>query len=239
MRWRWNRLGRELFRAHELAAIEAIRGAVDSRAAEVLARQIDATMFVSRYIDDTYVDLYPQRRRDPRRDWPARFPNRSLDLRLATVMLRGPLGAGTASTVAVDGNLFELVFSPSPKKLGKPDAIVTTGVKLHADPMQVATADSGHPDLLLLELSLRAELDGIWRRRPAWATSVMDPNEVYLVDVDGTTYLVLAQLPDTTYVAGRIDPPVPGVVRFEPEGDHVGQYATLTEAISSMDGAQP
>jgi len=81
---------------------------------------------------------------------------------------------------------------------GAVDSQVADVLDRQIEAMQVSTGPSGHPDLASLDFALRAELDGIWRHRPEWAASVMDPNEVYLVDMDGVSCLVLAQLPDTT-----------------------------------------
>jgi hypothetical protein len=215
--------------------LEAIRGALDLPAAQLLDDQIAATAFVSRYINDSYVDLYQQPRREPRRAPVAPFPNKSLDLRLATVAIRGPQGKGKVAASAVDGQLFELHFAPNPKKLGKPHSIEIAGVKLHADPMQESPATAAHLDVVRLDIALRAELEAVWRDRPDWASSVADPTEVYLVHIGDTECLVLAQLPDTTYIAGRVDPPGPGVVRFEPDGDLIIEYASLREAVDSRD----
>jgi hypothetical protein len=214
--------------------LEAIRGALDPAATQLLDEQIAATAFVSRYIDDSYVDIYQQPRREPRRAPVAPFPNRSLDLRLATVSVRGPLGMGKVAASAVDGQLFELHFAPHPKKLGKSHAIEVAGVKLHADPMQESPGTAAHPDLLRLDIALRAELEAVWRDRPAWASPVSNSTDVYVVHIGDAECLVLAQLPDTTYVAGKVDPPGPGVVRFEPDGDVIGEFASLREAVTHV-----
>jgi hypothetical protein len=101
--------------------------------------------------------------------------------------------------------------------------------------MEPATGAAGHPQLLQLDVPLRAELDAIWATRPSWASAVADPNEVYAGHVDDAEYLVLAQLPDTTYVAAPLDPPRSGVHRFETDGDPIDHYSTLRDALARRD----
>jgi hypothetical protein len=233
--WQPRATGRELFRAHELAVLDAIRGELRAEGARLLDLQVAATRWVNRYIDDSYVDLVPGRRGQGPvvHDESIAFANRSLDLKLATVQVRGTGGSGKAVASCVNGQFFEMYFAPSPKRLGKSSAIQVGKVTLHVDPMKPASGSAGHPQLVQLDVPLRAELDAIWASRPQWAAVVASPDEVYSVYVDGAEYLVLAQLPDTTYVAAPLDPPGSGAWRFEPDGDPIATYPTLQQAIAS------
>ena len=239
MRFPWRRAGsgRELFRAYELAVLDAIRGELDPEGARLLDQQVAATRWVSRYIDDSYVDLVPVRRGQGPvvHDDAIAFANRSLDLKLATVQIAGPGGKGKAVTTCVNGQFFEIYFTPSPKRLGKRTEIQVGRVTLHSDPMKPASGAAGHPQLSQLDVPLRAELDAIWARRPSWAAVVAGPDDVYSVFIGDAQYLVLAQLPDTTYVAAPLDPPGSGVEQFEAEGEPIARYPTLYDAVASSD----
>ena len=170
--WQRTRSGRELFRAYELAILDAIGGALNREGARLLALQVAATRRVSRYIEDSCVDLVPVRRGQGPvvHDEANAFANRSLDLKLATVQVRGSRGKGKVVASCVNGQFFELYFAPSPKCLGARAEIQVGRVTLHADPMEPAPGTAGHPQLSQLNVPLRAELDAIWDSRPRWAS---------------------------------------------------------------------
>jgi hypothetical protein len=128
---------------------------------------------------------------------------------------------------AVRGQVFQLTFSPSPKRLGDRRAIRVTHVTLHADPM---APDDGRPALERL-----ASLDGGTRTEYDLLTGdkapLFGPDETYSVHLDDGEYLVLAQLDDTTFVSAPIEPPRAGIRRFSPDGDPVGDYPTIAAAL--------
>ena len=120
MFWKAKR-GRDLFRPYELVAIDALRAALSSEAAELLDRQIAAKELVQRLYGDAEVNTYPNRRGKQRHDPAIAFPNQSSDVRLATVELHGSGGKGKVVFHAVNGHLFQLRFSPKPAALGPHD----------------------------------------------------------------------------------------------------------------------
>ena len=118
MLWKAKR-GRDLFRPYELVAIDALRAALSSEAAELLDRQIAAKELVQRLYGDAEVNTYPNRRGKQRHDPAIAFPNESSDVRLATVELHGSGGKGKVVFHAVDGHLFQLKIQ---SEAGRPRA---------------------------------------------------------------------------------------------------------------------
>lgn len=131
---------------------------------------------------------------------------------------------------AVSGQLFELMFRPSPAKLGDRSGIQTTTATIHFDPMVPDDGASAEARLRQLEPSIRAELEERWKAGPAGADGLLDREEVYTADLDDASYLVLARLADSMVLA-RIDPPDRGVRRYANTGELVGEYLTLASAL--------
>jgi hypothetical protein len=223
--------GRELFRSYELAVLDAVRVALSPPATELFDQQIAGKELVQRMFRDTEVNTYPNRRGPQHHDPAIAFRNRSPELRLATVRLRGPSGTGKAVVYAVGGHVFSLLFKPSPRDLGSRDEIAAVDTTLHVDPMLADDGTALRQRLADLEPTLREELQRIWADRPSWAASVGAPEDLYTIDLEDGTLLVIAQLEDTTYVVAGVDPPRPGVHRYEAEGDLIGEYATVREAV--------
>ena len=134
MFWKAKR-GRDLFRTHELQAMDALRASMTPDAADLFDRQIAGKQLVQRLYDDAEVNAYPNRRGPQRHDPAIAVPNRSQDLRLAPGDLRGPQGKGKVVFHAVGGHLFQLTFTPNPASLGPRNEIVATRTTFHADPM--------------------------------------------------------------------------------------------------------
>jgi hypothetical protein len=223
--------GRELFRSYELAVIDALRSALPREAAELYDRQIERLELVQRLFEDKDVYTYPNRRGPQMHDPALAFPNRSLELKLATIKLRGATGTGEAVVLAVDGHALIYHFRPSPRRLGARDSIVVSKTTLHADPTQPEDGSTVRRRLNELAIHVRAEVEAIWAERPAWASQVVEPEGAYGIELEDGAYLVLAQLADTTYIVVGVDPPRPGVRRYDPSGELIGEFRTVQEAI--------
>jgi hypothetical protein len=227
MWWRRQRVGRDLLRPYEEAVIDAVLGAVSREAAEMIERQLAARGRVSRILGDSDVMLYPAS--GTWTDPALAFANRSLDLRLATVRIRGPRGTGNVKVTAVDGWLFMLEFRPAPGKVGSSREIGVIGATIHVDPL--VADDSVSTRLADLDWTVRVELEQVLARKPEWAASLSAPEEMYTINLDAGEFMVLAQLPDTDFVVARLDPAGPGIRRYDTDGDLIGEYATVQEAL--------
>ena len=67
--------------------------------------------------------------------------------------------------------------------------------------------------------------------RPGWAGALVERDGIYGIDLEDGSYVVLAQLDDTTYVVAGVDPQRRKLRRFEPDGELVGEYSTVREAL--------
>lgn len=226
----WRKRGRDLFRDHELAVIDLVGSQLDEPGRGLLEGQIAATGMIQRMFDDTDVMLYPSRSRAGRHDRTLDFPNRATELRLATVRLEGPLGTGKVVVHVVMGQIFELTFTPSPKKLGDRRAIRTTGLTMHADPMVPDDGAAARQRLEALEDATRAEYETLIAAQPG-KSDLLGIDELYAIQLDDGEYLMLAQLDDTSFVVAPTHPPRPGVRRYWPDGDPNEDYATIRAAL--------
>lgn len=227
MWWRRRRFGRDLLRPHEVAVIDAVLGSVSREAAETIERQLAARARVSRILGNSDVMLYPAS--GTWTDPALAFANRSLDLRLATVRIRGPRGTGKVKVTAVNGWLFMLEFRPAPGKIGSSREIGVIGATIHVDPL--IADESVSTRLADLDWTVRLELERVLAQKPEWAASLSAPGEMYTVSLDEGEFMVLAQLPDTDFVVARLDPAGPGIRRYDTDGELIGEYATVQEAL--------
>src|SRR5204863_397970 len=62
---------------------------------------------------------------------------------------------------------------------------------------------------------------------------------LYTINLPDGDYLMLAELDDGTTLVAPIDPRRPGVRRYEPNGDLIGEFATLAEALTAASGHLP
>ena len=155
----WRRRGRDLLRPHERLVIDAVAARLAPEATALLERQLATTGLVNRDLDDRDVYLYPNRRGPQRHDPSIAFPDRSDDLRLATVRVIGPGGSGKADVFVVRGHLFQISFKPRPRDLGDRTAIRVESVTIHVDPI-VEREDPGIEQRLAgLDADIRAELE--------------------------------------------------------------------------------
>ncbi len=76
----------------------------------------------------------------------------------------------------------------------------------------------------------RAELEGLWAS--GGKPPLLGRDEVYEFTAGNGIYVMLAQLPDTTFVAVRLDPAEDYVRRIEPDGSSVRNYPSITAALS-------
>jgi hypothetical protein len=148
-------------------------------------------------------------------------------LRLATARVSGPAAKGKVTVDLVRGLVFQLTFSPSPKRLGDRRSITVAGVTLHANPMLPDDGEAARRRLASMDSGTLAE----YERLLAIDRALFGSDEVYSIYLDDGEYLVLSQLEDTTYVAAPIDPPKAGVRRFWPDGDPVADYPTIRSAL--------
>jgi hypothetical protein len=223
----WRKRGRALFRDYELAVLDAVGAEIGEAGREQLGRQIGSLAMVQRMFDDVDVLLYPNRRGPQRHDPDDDFANTATELRLATVRIAGPAGKGKVTIDGVRGQVFQLTFSPSPKRLGDRRAIRVTQVTLHADPMAPDDGRAALERLASLDGGTRTEYDLLTGDK----APLFWPEETYSVHLDDGEYLVLAQLDDTTFVSAPIEPPRAGIRRFSPDGDPVGDYPTTAAAL--------
>jgi hypothetical protein len=232
MWWRGKR-GRSLLRPYELEVIDALRPVLTPAAVELLDRQVDAVHHVQRLFDDTDVSLYPSPRgRKQHYDPEFAFPNRAADLRLATVELRGPRGAGMATVHVVQGHLFNVIFRPSPKRLGERGKITAARVRVQADPMAASVGNFADDLVARLDPEVRRELEAAWLSRASWAAQLMERDEIYSIDLDDGAYMMLSQLDDTSFVVARLDWTGPVVRKFAPDGELLGDYRSPRDALS-------
>jgi hypothetical protein len=227
----WRARGRDILRPHELLVLDAVRDRLDPKAAAILERQLESIEMVQRLHDGREVNLYPSRRGPQRHDPAIAFPNPTTELRVATVDITGPSGKGKADVFVVLRHLFQIAFTPSPKRLGQTRAIEVGGVTIHADPM-LPTADDGIEECLgAMDVRLRAELASMWADGSAARFGLASKAETYRIQLDDGDHVVLAQLDDTSYLVAPIDPPRPRVRRFWPDGDLVREYPDLRSAV--------
>jgi hypothetical protein len=218
----------DLFRRHEVVVLNAVRSALQPAARGLLNAQVAAVRKIQRLHDAGEVNLYAGRRGAP--TWPQEcaFPNRATELRLATVRLVGSARKGQAVVYAVRGHVFQLQFRPAPMHLGDRDTIHVAGVTVHGDPLEVRVGPSTADLLERVPPQLRAELERLWESEPTQL--LLGRGDVYEFHRDDGPYLMLAQLPDTTLVALRLDA-VNDVIRFEPSGEVIGTYGSIMAAF--------
>ena len=82
-----------------------------------------------------------------------------------------------------------------------------------------------------LDPAVRADLEDAWSR-PDRSVGLIARDDLHSIDLDDGTYLVLAQLDDTSHLLARLDPPRPGVRRFDSDGELIGEYDHLTDAMA-------
>lgn len=238
MFWRRKKVGREMFRPYELAVIDALLERLSPEASAIVARQIEATTYVQRILDDEDVEIAADKGKigDPA----LALPNRARDYTLASVGVSGKSGTGVVTVGTVYGHVFELAFRPSPKKLGLQDAVTIDFVKLHLDPMAPDDpAVSLGAMLARLDPTVRDQLNVLWFTGSAADLGLLDATDLYEVHNSDGTYLMLGQLQDTTMLMARIDPQRPGVTRFDPDGDVIGHYQDVGAALLAVGAPLP
>lgn len=231
--WR-RKKGRDLLRPYELAVLDAAGAALGPRAGTLLERQVDAIRKVQRLFDDVEVDLYPEERGGRRHDDPAiAFPNRALELKVATVGLRGAEGTGRAVVHAVGGHVFQLAFHPPPKQLGDPASIVVTETTIHAEVMFPDDGAAHEAIVGSLDAAIRTELEEHWAGGTADAKGLLTREQLYTTDLEDGSFLLLGLLVDGSVLVAPIDPAGPGVRRYALEGPLLGTHGTVEEAIEA------
>jgi hypothetical protein len=228
----WRTTGPKLLRPYERLVVDAVRERLEPDAAARLVRQLETIELVRRDLDDRDVYLYPNRRGPQRHDPATAFPDRSEDLRLATVRVAGPSGTGKADLHVVLGHLFQIAFRPRPRDLGDRREIRVDSVAIHVDPM-IAREDAGIEDRLAdLDPVTRAELESMWADGSAEAAGLGARGGVFRIGLDDGDFLLLGQLADTTFVVAPIDPARPGIRRYSADGDLEGEYPDLRTALA-------
>ena len=115
--------------------LSAVMASLSSPARALMEAQVGEVNLVQRLADGKEVNMYVKRGGKVRRNSAYQFPNRSSDLKLATVKLRLPDARKTlkADVFAVDGFVFEILFSESPRTVKPP--VTIADVTIHVDPM--------------------------------------------------------------------------------------------------------
>lgn len=214
--------------------IDLVWSGLDERGAELLDRQIESIEMVHRMFDDQDVLLYPNRRGPQRHDPAIAFPNLAKELRLATVHLAGSKGKGKVVVHVVKGHIFELNFRPSPKRLGDRSSIRTTGITFHGDPMIPDDGAGARRLLDSLHDQTRTEYAALLAETPA-ADFLLGLDDVYSIHLDDGEYLMLAQLPDTSFVVAPTHRKRAGVRRFWPDGEPIAAYDSIRAALDDAD----
>jgi len=227
----WRKRGRDLFRPYESAVLDAVRARLQPAAVELFDRQIDAVEMIQRLQDDREVNVYPNRRgpqrHDPANDW----PNKSTELRLASVTTIGPGGTGKANLYAVQGHFFEIAFKPGPKQLRLSSAIEVRVVRVSAD-LMIDVTDGGVDQLIgEMDPATRTDLEGMWADGSADRLGLASRGEVYRIQLVDGDHAVLTQLDDTSFLVAPIDPLGLGVKRFWPDGDVMREYPDIRSAL--------
>lgn len=222
------RTGRNLFHTHEIVVLDAVRERLPAAAGRLLEDQVTAVRKVQRLQGGREVNLYAGRSA-PR--WPEEclFPNRTTELRLATVRLIADAYVGEAVMHTVCGHVFQIQFRPSPSEIGNSGSFGTTTVTLHTDPLEPVDGNSTADLVERIPSPLRAELEGLWASGSI--SPLLSRGEVFEFQLDDGTYVMLAQLPDTTFVAIPLDTADHVVRRFEPGGRVVGGYRSIAPAL--------
>jgi hypothetical protein len=224
--WRRKR-GRDLLRDYERLVLDAVQQQLGPEAAGLFGRQIESVVNAVRLYGDTELNLYPTRQAPD-----LAFPNQVEELRLATVTITGPAGKGKAVVHMVLGYLFQITFQPRPKELGDVRRLRVETATVHLDPM-IRTVEVGIEQRLEgLDSAIRAELDAMWADGSADRLGLSSPSEIFRVQLEDGKYLLLAQLDDTSFLVAPIDPLRPGVKRFEPDGELLGEYQDVRSALS-------
>lgn len=122
-----------------------------------------------------------------------------------------------------------LEFRPAPGKIGSSREIGVIDATIHADPL--IADDSVSPRLADLDWTVRLELEQELAQKPERAASLSAPEDMHTVNLDDGEFMVLAQLPDTDFLVARLDPAGPGTRRHDTDGDLIGEYATVQEAV--------
>jgi hypothetical protein len=201
-------------------------------AAALFGRQVESIEMVQRHLGGVEVNFYPTRRGRQRHDPEIAFPNRSEELLLATVTIVGPMGTGKARVYVVLGHLFQITFGEKPHGLGKSAALRVGSVTIHVDPMNPAVDPGITNRLDDLDAALRAELESMWATKLADDVGLASPADTYHIQLSDGTFLVLAQLVDTSFLVAPIDPPRSGVRRYWPDGELSREYADMRSAIA-------
>src|SRR4029079_12440155 len=173
MFWRRKKVGRAMFRPYELAVIDALLEKLSPGARAIVARQIEATTYVQRILDDEDVEIWAEKGKPG--DPALALPNRARDYKLASIGVSGPRGTGLVTVGAVYGHVFEIGFRPAPGKMGLQDSITINFVKLHLDPMaRDDPATRTEEKLASLDPGVRWELEAMWLGGTAADTGLLD-----------------------------------------------------------------
>lgn len=130
--------GRDLLKAHEVTALDALLDELEPQATALLLAQLDRIEVVRRPSDtETLLYAAKSRRRDPT----LALPNQQGKVCLATVRVHGSRGAADVAVHLVKGQLFRLTSRPAGVTIGRP---VSAGrIVHHVDPMTPSATAPG------------------------------------------------------------------------------------------------
>jgi hypothetical protein len=216
--------------------LDAVREELAPEAVAILDTQIAAVAMVQRLQDGREVYTYPWRFRRPDRDDRLAFPAAGDEVRLATVKLVGPLGSGRAAVWLVTGQFFSIAFNKPPRSLGPTRNVRSADIKVEVDPMKPSGRELTEEQLMAdLSPSLLEEYANLRRDPPSHGVSLLPPEELYGIDINGRRYVVLALLDGDGLIAAPSGDRV--VARFLYGEERPEKFPDLRTAIRA--GQQP
>jgi hypothetical protein len=228
----WFKRGRGQFRPHELAVLDAVRAQLTPEAVAILDNQIGAVAMVQRLQDEREVNTYTWRFRRPDRATAPAFPAAGDEVRLATVKVVGPRGGGRAEVWLVGGQFFSIAFDKPPRSFGPATDIRSADIKVEVDPMKQSGRELTEQQLMAeISPSLLDEYENLRRDAPTEGVSLLPPEELYGIDINGRRFVVLALLDGDGVIAARSRDG--GVARFFYGEERPETYPDLGTAIKA------
>ena len=212
--------------------LDAVRGALTGDAASILETQIGAVAMVQRLQDEREVNTYSWRFRRPERDAGPAFPPAGDEVRLATAKVIGARGSGLAVVWLVRGHFFSIGFDKPPRSLGAANEIRVQDIKLEVDPMKPSGRELTERQLMAeLPPSVLREYEILRRDGPTGGRSLLDPDELYGIDIGGRQFVVFALLDGDGVIAARSGDGV--VARFTFGEEETETYPDLSTAMKA------
>jgi hypothetical protein len=139
---------RPVFTSLEKRVIKEVEARLEPDAAKLFERQVADINLVQRQAGRE-TTCYTIRNGKPLRDASLRFPNRSQELKLATVRFKLPEASAewSAELYLVRGHFFSIAFSADPKAIeARGVDLIMTAIEIAADPMHEAVEEVTHDE---------------------------------------------------------------------------------------------